>query len=60
MPKPKAPSCYFAPGTIEHSKTPMSKMEKTAVLLFLFLMLMLLSYCIASIYGYVELRGGLA
>jgi hypothetical protein len=34
-------------------------MEKTAVLLFLFLMLMLLGYCIASIYGYVELRGGL-
>jgi hypothetical protein len=44
--------------TIEHAgNAPMSRCEKVAVVLFFFVMLMALSFLIASITGYVEMRG---
>ncbi|MDH1333241.1 hypothetical protein N5D77_05945 [Comamonas thiooxydans] len=51
--KPQLPS-----WTIEHAgNAPMSRREKVAVVLFFFVMLMALSFLIASITGYVEMRG---
>lgn len=58
--KKKASVCIYEPGPAARINEQMTRGEKLAVVLFLFVLLMALGYCIASIYGYVELQLGLA
>ena len=59
MPKSAQPEKHQLPAwTIEHASTaPMSRREKLALVLFFFVLLMTLSFLIAAITGYVEMRG---
>ena len=59
MPKSAQPAKHQLPAwTIEHASTaPISRREKVALVLFFFVMFMALGYLIASIVGYVEMRG---
>ena len=59
MPKSSQPQQRQLPAwTIEHAGTaPMIRREKVALVLFFFVNFMALGYLIASIVGYVEMRG---
>lgn len=58
MPKTNRPRQRPLPAwTIEHASTaPMSRREKVALTLFIFVLLMALGFLIAAITGYAEMR----
>lgn len=58
MPKTTQPQQRPLPSwTIEHASTaPMSRREKLALTLFIFVLLMALGFLIAAITGYAEMR----
>ena len=59
MPKSTQPLKHQLPSwTIEHASTaPVSRREKLALVIFFFMLLMALSFLIAAITGYEEMRG---